>query len=110
MSNRETQWDRDVKSGRVNPEFEPKSDGRTLPEYLQFCRDNKEMLEESFSIGIQILDELDKKNITKENFARLLGVSILELKQYLGGEYDFSLNLDVKEKIERVLDIKFITL
>jgi hypothetical protein len=39
MSNRETQWDRDVKSGRVNPEFEPKSDGRTLSEYLQFCRD-----------------------------------------------------------------------
>ena len=61
-----TQYDRDVESGRINPEFEPKDDGRTLQEYLQFCEDNKEMLKESFFISIQILDELDKQNITKD--------------------------------------------
>lgn len=103
-----TQYEKDIESGIVNPEFEPKSDGRNLKEYLQYSLDNKDMLEKSFFIAVQILDALDKQGKTKEDLATLLGITIEEVKTYFTGEYDFDSNLELKEKIKNILNIKLV--
>ena len=98
-----TQYERDIESGRVDPLTEPKADGRTLSEYLVFTIENKSWLEQSFMYSIYILDELEKQNISIEQFSQNLGVTTEETRTYLKGDYDYPLSLI--SKINTILNI-----
>jgi hypothetical protein len=65
-------------------------------------QDNEAWLDISFAITVKILRTLRKKNISKEEFAKLLDIPIEDVDIMLKGSTNFTLKLITD--IEKVLD------
>lgn len=99
-----TQYDKDIKSGRVvKPLSNEKVEG-SFAELLAYRSANKEWLRESFIIGIQILNALESKKWKQKDLALALNVSPQMVQKYLSGHCEFGLPL--KHKLQKVLGIK----
>jgi ribosome-binding protein aMBF1 (putative translation factor) len=93
-------------ANREKNKSEISSDCKITKEYLHLTKDNKNILKDSYFIVFQILDGLDKKGISKHQFATSLNVNIEEVNIYFSGEHDF--NQELKDKIQSLLNIKLI--
>jgi len=99
-----TQYDKDIKSGRVANPLSNEKVEESLSELLAYRSTNKEWLKESFIISIQILNALESKKWKQEDLALVLNVSPQIVQKYLSGNCEFGLPL--KHKLQNVLGIK----
>lgn len=76
-------------------------------EEAKFREENKDWLDASFRIALMVLRTLRERNISKEEFAASLNMSIEDIKKVLKG--NSNLTLELISKIENVLRIKLTT-
>ena len=99
-----TQYEKDIKAGRIDPSIEATADPRSAAEILADFTKNAAWMKHSFAIGLRVLLELEQKGWSKTKLAQELNISPQAVQKYFSGECNFT--LETIAKLEEALGIE----